>query len=95
MDSLLGEHRFDNWAENAVFQFHPVVSTTTPVLSEYPRLEVSIADLFHLQPIGSSQLVNAFTEHQLLVTNALLRIVHGGWEVGSGTSHEFFDIPNA
>ena len=81
VESQLGEHRFDNWAERAVFQFHPVDVPATPAKPIFPRLVVSIADLFHRQTIDTPRFVNALTEHQILVTNALLRIVHGGWDV--------------
>ena len=81
VDPQLGEHRFDNWAERAVFQFHPVTPTATPAKPTFPRLVLSLADLFHPKTIDTPRFVNALTEHQILVTNALLRIVHGGWDV--------------
>ena len=81
VDPQLGEHRFDNWAERAVFQFHPVDVPATPVKPIQPRLVVSVSDLFHPQTIETPRFVNALAEHQILVTNALLRIVHGGWDV--------------
>ena len=81
VDPLLGDHRFDNWAERAVFQFHQVVSHATPSISSYPRLALSIADLFHPQPIVHPHFINALPEHQVKVINALLRIVHGGRDV--------------
>lgn len=31
VDPHLGEHRFSNWAERAVFQFHPASCVATPV----------------------------------------------------------------
>ena len=85
VDPLLGEHRFGNWAERAVFQFHPVAETATPVVRSHPCLELSIADLFHPWVIDKPNFVNALPEAQVLVTNALLRIVHGGWEVAHQT----------
>ena len=85
VDPLLGEHRFGNWAERAVFQFHPVAETATPVVRSHPRLELSIADLFHPWVIDKPNFVNALPEAQVLVTNALSRIVHGGWEVAHQT----------
>ena len=81
VDPQLGEHRFDNWAERAVFQFHPIDPPATPAKPASPRLVLSIADLFHPKTIDTPRFVNALTEHQILVTNALLRIVHGGWDV--------------
>ena len=78
---LLGQTRFDNWAERAVFQFHPIHTNATPVVPHYPRLELSIADLFHPHTIDHPTFVNALTEPQVVVTNALLRIAHGGWDV--------------
>ena len=81
VDPSLGESRFDVWAERAVFQFHPIPETATPIVRIRPRLELSIADLFHPQTIDHLTFVNALNEHQVLVTNALLRIVHGGWDV--------------
>ena len=81
VDPQLGEHRFDNWAERAVFQLHPVDVRAAPAKPIFPRLVVSIADLFHPQTIATPRFVNSLTEHQILVTNALLRIVHGGWDV--------------
>ena len=81
VDPSLGESRFDVWAERAVFQFHPIPETATPIVRIRPRLELSIADLFHPQTIDHPTFVNALNEHQVLVTNALLRIVHGGWDV--------------
>ena len=81
VDPSLGESRFDVWAERAVFQFHPIPETATPIVRIRPRLELSIADLFHPQTIDHPTFVNALNEHQVSVTNALLRIVHGGWDV--------------
>ena len=49
----------------------------------YPRLELSIADLFHPHTIDHPKFVNALTEPQVVVTNALLRIAHGGWDVST------------
>ena len=85
VDPLLGDHRFDNWAERAVFQFHPVAEAATPVVRSHPRLELSVADLFHPQVIEQPSFVNALPEPQVLVTNALSRIVHGGWDVAHQT----------
>ena len=78
-----GHTRFDVWAERAVFQFHPIHTNATPVVPYYPRLELSIADLFHPQTIDHPKFVNALTEPQVVVTNALLRIAHGGWDVST------------
>ena len=80
---LLGQTRFDNWAERAVFQFHPIHTNASPVVPYYPRLELSIADLFHPHTIDHPTFVNALTEPQVVVTNALLRIAHGGWDVST------------
>ena len=85
VDPLLGDHRFDNWAERAVFQFHPVAEAATPVVRSRPRLELSVADLFHPYVIERPNFVNALPEPQVLVTNALSRIVHGGWDVAHQT----------
>jgi len=72
VDQLLGDHRFDNWAEHAVFQFHPVVSNTTPVpFLDSPSLEQSIADLFHLPPIEFPRFIKALSE--ILANNNLQR----------------------
>ena len=79
---LLGQTRFDNWAERAVFQFHPIHTNASPVVPYYPRLELSIADLFHPRTIDHPTFVNALTEPQV-VANALLRIAHGGWDVST------------
>ena len=79
----LGQTRFDNWAERAVFQFHPLHTNASPVVPHYPRLELSIADLFHPHTIDHPKFVNALTEPQVVVTNALLRIAHGGWDVST------------
>ncbi len=78
VDPSLGESRFDVWAERAVFQFHPIPETATPIVRIRPRLELSIADLFHPQTIDHPTFVNVLNEHQVSVTNVLLRIVHGG-----------------
>ena len=78
-----GQTRFDNWAERAVFQFHPIHTNASPVVPHYPRLELSIADLFHPYTIDHPKFVNALTEPQVVVTNALLRIAHGGWDVST------------
>ena len=88
VDPQLGEHRFDNWAERAVFQFHSVDVPATPAKPIHPRLVISVADLFHPQTIETPRFVNALTEHQILVTNALLRIVHGGWDVDEQETNE-------
>ena len=80
---LLGQNRFDNWAERAVFQFHPIHTNASPVVPYYPRLELSIADLFRPHTIDHPKFVNALTEPQVVVTNALLRIAHGGWDVST------------
>ena len=42
---------------------------------------LSVADLFHPNTIDNPQFINALPESQVLVTNALSRIVHGGWDV--------------
>ena len=78
-----GHTRFDVWAERAVFQFHPIHTNATPVVPYFPRLELSIADLFHPHTIDHPKFVNALTEPQVIVTNALLRIAHGGWDVST------------
>ena len=81
VDPLVGDHRFDVWAERAVFQFHPVGESATPVVRTQPRIELSVADLFHPQHIATPRFINVLPESQVLVTNALSRIVHGGWDV--------------
>ena len=81
VDPLLGNTRFDVWAERAVFQFHPVCDQAIPVVRTHPRLELSVADLFHPRPIDNPQFINVLPESQVLVTNALSRIVHEGWDV--------------
>ena len=73
------------WAERAVFQFHPVGDAATPVVRTHPRLELSVADLFHPRTIAHPQFVNALPESQASVSNALSRIVHGGWDVAHQT----------
>jgi len=85
VEPLLGDTRFDVWAERAVFQFHPVGDTAAPVVRTHPRLELSVADLFHPRTIAHPQFVNALPESQASVTNALSRIVHGGWDVAHQT----------
>ena len=85
IDPQFGHTRFDVWAERAVFQFHPLPTTASPVVPYYPRLELSVADLFHPNAIEHPKFVNALTEPQVIVTNALLRIVHGGWDVRTVT----------
>ena len=66
-----------------MFQFHPIHTNASPVVPYYPRLELSIADLFHPHTIDHPTFVNALTEPQVIVTNALLRIAHGGWDVST------------
>ena len=92
VDPQLDEHRFDNWAERADFQFHPVDVPATPAKPIHPRLVVSIADLFHPKTIETPRFINALTEHQILVTNALLRIVHGGWDVDEQETNKMLGL---
>ena len=66
VDPLVGDHRFDVWAERAVFQFHPVSESATPVVRTHPRLELSVADLFHPQPIETPRFINVLPESQVL-----------------------------
>ncbi len=63
------------------------------MLPKYPRLEIFISDLFHPRFIESPRLINALTEHQVLVTNAFLRIVHGGWDVRHFTNSDSKQLP--
>ena len=55
--------------------------SATPVVRTQPRIELSVADLFHPQHIATPRFVNVLPESQVLVTNALSRIIHGGWDV--------------
>ena len=89
VDSQLGDHRLDNWAERAVCQFHPVISPATSVKPDQSRLVVSVADLFHPQLIETPIRQRA---HRTSDSRDQCPLTHCSWGVRCGCERNKRDV---